>query len=170
MKEKLLKRGERIGECLEWMGSLDSSKTPIHKVEVSKGVYRNRSVRRTLLGIENYRYFAIQTCGNPLCIEPAHLKSVTRTILQRRTAKETRYGQNEIRRQKLSKARRERGTALDMEKAREMRASGMSTRQAAKHYGIAQSTAHDVISGKTWREHHFFSGLIAANSNWSKQA
>ena len=168
--EKLLKRVARIGECLEWTGALDNSQTPIHKVKISDGVYKNRSVRRTILEIKTHNYFAIQTCGNPLCIEPKHLRSVTRKTLQKLTAQRSGYGQCEIRRLKISKARREKGTALDMDKVREMRAAGLSSRQAAKKYGIAQSTAHDVLSGRTWREHNFFSGLIAANSSWSKQA
>ena len=37
MREKLLARGIREGECLEWSGSLDSNNAPIYKFQVEPG-------------------------------------------------------------------------------------------------------------------------------------
>ena len=170
MREKLLARGIREGECLEWTGSLDSNNAPIYKAQVEPGRWLSRPVRRVIIEGIRPNLLATYKCGNHLCIEPKHLIAVTRTTLQRRTAKETQYGASEIRRQKLAKARRERGTALDMEKVREMRALGMTSRAAAKKYGVCQSTASDALSGRTWPERSFFTGLIAANNTWSQRA
>ena len=46
----------------------------------------------------------------------------------------------------------------------------IARRQAAAKYGVWPSTASDALSGRTWKEHNFFSGLIAANTNWSQRA
>ena len=170
MREKLLARGIRQGACLEWSGPVDSSGTPIYKAQIEPGKWRSRPVRRVIIEDIDPSRLASFKCGNTLCIEPKHLVALTRKRLQLRTAKITQYATNEIRRQKLSKARRERGTALNMEKVREMRALGMTSRQAAAKYGVWPSTASDALSGRTWKEHNFFSGLIAANTNWSQRA
>ena len=46
----------------------------------------------------------------------------------------------------------------------------IARRQAAAKYGVWPSTASDALSGRTWPERSFFTGLIAANRPWSQRA
>jgi hypothetical protein len=167
-----LSRAAKNGDCMEWEGAFDSWGAPIFKMKLDNGKWANRPVRRAMAGLLDapMKMIATVKCGNPACIEPSHIVKMTRAKLQNRTAKVTKYGDCEVRRQAIAVKRRERGTVLSMEIAREMRLSGLSSRKAAAKWGVTQKTALLVMNNKIWREANVFSGLMAANSNWSKRA
>jgi hypothetical protein len=136
------------GECLIWNGGTDSGHVPQMRWDG-----RVQSVRRLLLQEKGQNLkgkYATVNCGNPLCVAQGHLTVLTRKQLSKRSAKVTKYHERVTRRIAISKARREKGTVLDMQKAREIRASGLTSRQAAKEFGCSQYAAWSVIAGRTW--------------------
>lgn len=167
-----LARGTRNGNCLEWDGAFDSWGAPVYKTKNKAGNWTNRPVRRAMAGLLDApaTIVASVTCGNPACIEPKHIVKMTRSKLQHRTAKLTGYGASEARRTAIAVKRRARGTVLSMEIAREIRASGLTSRQAAAKWGVSQATAVMVLGNRMYREAGFFTGLMSANSKWSARA
>lgn len=150
---------DEVGDCWEWRGALDGT-APIMRISMTR---RLVPVRRFILeeaGKMKEGHLACAKCGNPRCVAPDHAIAMTRQDLQVRTARITRYGKSAARKQKLAIARRAGGTVLTMEKVQEMRALGLSTRQAARTYGCCQSTAADALAGRTWKDYSSpFAGL-----------
>ncbi len=150
---------DEVGDCWEWRGCLDGI-APVMRISMTR---RLVGVRRWILeeaGKMKEGHLACAKCENPRCVAPEHAVALTRHQLQARTAKTTRYGNSIARKQKLAMARRARETVLTLEKAQEMRASGLSSRAAAKVYGCGQSAAADAIAGRTWQDYSSpFAGL-----------
>ncbi|CAN7187465.1 hypothetical protein [Acidovorax sp. LjRoot117] len=143
---------DEVGDCWEWRGALDG-KAPLMRISITR---RLVPVRRWILeqaGKMKDGCLACAKCDNPRCVAPDHAVALTRQQLQTRTAKTTRYGSSIARKQKLAIARRARETVLTLEKVQEMRASGLTTRQAAKVYGCGQTAAADAMAGRTWRDY-----------------
>lgn len=143
---------DEVGDCWEWRGALDGS-APVMR---PSGERRLVPVRRVVLELSGKKLkgkLACASCVNARCVAPAHAVGLTRSQLQTRTAKESRYGNSHVRSAKMAAARRAR-SSLTMEKVLEMRASGLSTRAAAKRFGCAQSAAADAMAGRTWKDYN----------------
>jgi len=88
---------------------------------------------------------------------------MTRSALQKRTAKTTNWARSPARCAALSAKRRKTAT-LTIGLVREMReeaSNGMTTRQAGKKYGVSQGTAADAIAFRTWKDYsNPFVGLM----------
>lgn len=160
IKRWIWNRCTRCGKCLMWDGAVDDGGVPQLRLPGSKKVEPARRVLLKAMGKDIEGKLATTICGNQLCMDEKHAVAWSRKRLQRRSAKATNYGQNAARRLAITKKRR--ATAiLDMEKVRQMRADGLTSREAAQRYGVTQSTAAKALSGETWKEYASpFSGLI----------
>lgn len=151
---------DEVGDCWEWRGALDGS-APVMRPAGTRKLVAVRRLVLTLTGKNPEGKLACAKCQNRRCVAPHHAIGLTRTQLQQRTAQITQYGKNPARSAKMAKARRAR-SILSMEQVLEMRASGLSSRQAAKKYGIGQTAASDAIAGRTWKEYSSpFAGLFS---------
>ena len=150
---------EQAGKCLEWTGALDGYGVPICRLP---GDRRLRSLRRVILEMNGRNLdglLAIMACTNPLCL--CHLKAVTRQALQVRSAKTTNWAKSPARCAAIAQRRRATAT-LDIEKVRDMRERQLTSREAAKEFGVAQSTAANALAYRTWRDYsNPFAGLMA---------
>ncbi|MDB5975179.1 MAG: hypothetical protein JWR07_1939 [Nevskia sp.] len=150
--------------CWHWKGGVASGGVPQMRAGPGTGPIKPvRAVVLQMLGKwrQGDHLIATNTCRSRDCVAPEHVCWLTRKELQQRTAKETRYGECPERRLAISKVQRARSPRT-IEMVREMRASGLSTRAAAKVYGCAQSTAALIMCGGMWKDHQNpFAGLGA---------
>jgi hypothetical protein len=130
--------------CWHWLGSI------VHGVPVIQVDRKRYRITRMVTGMKPGRYVEL-TCANPDCVNPAHIRAVTRahyvrrdcpqrkplTFLQRRAARK---------RSGLCK--------LDETKAADIRrqwAEGLSLRKIAEPLGVNVQTVHNVVHGRSWR-------------------
>lgn len=161
--ENIRARCEEVGDCWEWTGPTDGC-APVLRYNGSRKLH---PVRRAVMALKDKPIgglLVICTCRNPLCVNPDHLKAVTRAYLQKLTAAETQYGKSPARSAALAAARRKQpGLVLSEDRVAEMRASGMTSRAAAKEFGCSQSAAWQAITGKTWKDYRApFAGMVGA--------
>lgn len=146
------------GDCMRWEGATDDCGTPQVRRPGSRKVEAARRVLLEAMGKKLDGLLATTTCDDPLCLAEEHCVAWTRKQLQKRNG--AKLVGNVARNAKLSAAARARAT-LDLEAVRQMRASNMTTRQAAAAYGVAQSTACDAMAHLTWKDYSSpFAGLI----------
>lgn len=144
---------QEVGDCWEWQGACDH-KAPTMRLDGTRRAVA--PVRRVILDLQGKlkpSLFAVAGCGNHRCVNPDHIRQLTRSQLQSRTAKEWNLAANPARSAKISAARRAAGVKLTQEFVDEMRAQGMTSRAAAKQYGVAQSTALQALRGDTWKDY-----------------
>lgn len=152
---------DEVGDCWMWRGACDY-KAPIMRPSGTRSLIPVRRAILTIQGRLQPKRFAVTSCGNPECVNPAHIQQVTRSQLQTRTAKGSAYQSNPTRRAKISAARRKAGTTLSMEDVQEMRAQQLTSREAAKRYGCSQTSANDALAGRTWVDYtNPFARLVA---------
>lgn len=151
---------EVVDSHLVWTGPVDNYDAPV----VRRGGRRLLSVRRVILELNGHNMdgmLATSSCKCPLCI--SHLQPMTRSALQKRTAKTTNWARSPARCAALSAKRRKTAT-LTIGLVREMReeaSNGMTTRQAGIKYGVSQGTAADAIAFRTWKDYsNPFVGLM----------
>lgn len=140
---------EEEGDCLVWIGAKDTYGAPVMRVTGWRKIHPVRRILASLDGQDIDGKLMAVTCDCKDCIR--HIKPVTRKALQKKTARENPYAQSIVRNKRISDSARERMAKLTIEAVQEMRSSGLSSRAASKQYGVAQSTASDILSHRTWR-------------------
>jgi hypothetical protein len=124
------------------------------------------SVRRTVFAATSTKplradYVLATRCENQACLNPALLFGRTKGDVVRHQVAEglIHHAQH---RAAINRARRAHGaTKLDMEKAREIRASDAPTAAVAELYGVSEQLIRRVRSNRNWREATPFTGLGA---------
>ena len=98
-------------------------------------------------------------CTNSLCIK--HIKKISRKDLTKRSVDLTGYPQGAARCKKIAANKRV-NAKLTPKIVAEIRASGLTCREAGKRFGIAHSTAAEIIGHRMWKDYsNPFSGLMA---------
>lgn len=138
------------GDCWRWIGATQGCSTPMMawKGKVS-------SVRRFILldrCVPMKGFLATVSCGNPLCVNPAHVVRTTRSKLSLEAAANMGADSRMSKRIKTSQQARKRAK-LSMDIARAIRCDARPTRVIAAEYGVAQHTVQDIQAGNTWREY-----------------
>lgn len=148
----IMDRTEQVGPHLEWRGALDTAGVPIMRRPGERNLSAVRRIIFELNGIDPAGMLATYKCTNTACV--CHITLLTRKQLQIRSAKTTNYGKSPARRMAISKKRRE-TAKMNPELVKEMRerAQSMTTRQLGAAYGVAQSTAADIVGHRTWRDY-----------------
>ena len=150
------------GGCLIWTGRLScSSGAP----KMGNKSARREYFQATKGPIRAGRVIT-STCGHHLCME--HLAQITRSDVSRKQNADP-----SIRaRKRASSARASRAKGkINMEIARQIRASTDSLDVEAAKHGVDRSLIHKIRTHKAWREDVFqaspfaglFTGLVAAN-------
>ena len=132
---------EPNGECLEWTRCINAYGYGVTK---AYGKYwRTHRLALHLEGIDVTGHHVLHSCDNPLCCNPAHLRTGT-------------PAENSA--DKVSRGRQARGTKVSSAKLTEqdvleIRAiTGMTHRAIAELYGVTQSNISMIINRKSW--HH----------------
>jgi hypothetical protein len=149
--EKVKAKIEEIGDCWEWQAAKQkNSGVPVIRYEG-----RHYCARRAIakeLGHNLEGKIVTQTCGNKACVNPDHIKVMTKSALQKRTNSQTVYYQSITRRQKCSAARRK-SAKLTPEKAEAIRNDPRPQRVIAEEYGITQPTVSSIKRQRMWRDY-----------------
>lgn len=160
--EELCVPNEETG-CMEWTGSFNSNGVPVLR---RPGERKHTPVRKVVLELAG-RWLpgrlATNRCQNPACVAEAHAVAWTRGLLQQHISDLLQYQKRPTRNHAIAKKARER-SRLDEKTVRDMRAAGLSSRQAAAQFGIGQSAACHILSGRTWKNYADpVTQLLAAN-------
>lgn len=151
IKRWIWSRCEECGDCLLWKQAVDDAGVPVCRLPGGK-VSQARRVLMDAMGRDIVGKIATTNCGNKRCMAHKHVEGWTRKALQKRTAKQTGYGQKLTFRVAQAEARRK-TALLDMDRVQEMRERKLTSRQAAEEYGISQSAAQKALSGGTWKDY-----------------
>ena len=159
---EILMRVEEEGECWIWTGSTSNGYPTVKRNRENLYV---RSLIWTYNGKTRRPGENITaTCGNKLCINPACLRSQTVSAINRAAAKRGAWS-SASRALKISAARRKNTAVLklNMDIAREIRASNESGPVMAERYGVNRSLVNAIRRGDIWRDHTSpWSGLMGA--------
>lgn len=158
--EYLHSRCKEDADCLLWEGSTDGGGRPKLSIKVD-GLTKTQQPRRMVWtqakgAIPAKRYVTV-TCDNPLCLNPEHMKLVTRGQVTAREAKRP----DTHRRRYLGGLKSRERSSLDMDKVRYIRQSNKTLEAISQEMGIAPTTASAIRRNKRWREFHNnpFAGL-----------
>ena len=147
--DKMMARTVRSGRCLEWTGPM-SKGIPVYRVTGFRELIAVRKLVLLELGPIEPGKLASKTCGNPLCVDPAHVRPMTRGQVQRVTASKNGYHKSPARSAKIAakaKARR----ILTEEQAAMVRTDPRPLRAVAKELGVNFSVVQQIRAGKTYR-------------------
>lgn len=154
----IAKRVEDDCGCQVWKGSVDTWGVPTIRRARDKKLLSTRRVVMELAGRDIAGKVVISNCPTELCVKVDHLKAITRAKLQEISSKGKKH--SFATRARMAEASRK-NSKLTMEKVREMRASGLSTVEAARAYGIAQTNASQILNHKMWVDYsNPFAGLM----------
>lgn len=161
-RDWLWSRCTPCGDCLLWDRAVDDGGVPQVRLPGSRKVSSARRVLLEALGRDITGRIATTKCGDQLCMAEQHVVAWTRKQLQKRSAKK--FASSLLRSARLATARRRTAklTLEDAHELRRLRADGVSTREAAERFGVAQSTAAKAMRGESWRDYGgLFTGLLA---------
>lgn len=156
--ESLKARAVEEGECLIWQGYYANGVPMVH--QGGKMV----PVRKVLLKLQEIpitgRYLAPK-CGNPGCIDPAHIVQRTEATHARQMAKQANTTHRAKRMAGLIRWRQANPNKLDMDKARAIRADERPSRVVAEDYGVSKSLVCRIKAGTYWQDRaNPFAGLM----------
>lgn len=99
-------------------------------------------------------------CTNIDCVNPDHIRIYTRTQLQARTAKRTKYGESMLRKMRIAISKQA-ASNLDWDRVREIRAMEGTDRGISRALGMNFSVINGIRKHRTWKEQaNPFLGLL----------
>ena len=146
-------RTEEVGDCWIWQQGATNG-YPQMKVQGRCC----KLVRRMVVEIDGRpaepRQPVVATCGEALCVNPAHLKATSTSDAAKRAAKKGAW-QGKARAAKIAKTRRRSNVnkKLDIDKAREIRMSTESGPVLAARYGVNRSLISRIKRGTDWKDY-----------------
>ena len=146
-------RTEEVGDCWIWQMGCSTNGYPQMKIQGRCC----KMVRRMVVAIDGRpaepRQPVVATCGEALCVNPAHLKATSTSDAAKRAAKRGVWS-GKARGAKIAAARRSQpDVKLDMEKAREIRMSAESGPVLAERYGVTRNRINDIKRGRAWKDY-----------------
>ena len=162
---KVVTQIEDDGECWIWTGSVSQQGHPI--IHFRQPIYGHKgcmTVRRYVwllqYGVLRPREPIGCTCGEKLCVNPAHLFQSSAQKVAKLAAKRGAW-KGLDRAIKISVAKRATGK-LDIDKAREIRLSEEPGPVLAERYGVNKSLINNIKRGNVWKDYgNPFAGLGA---------
>lgn len=145
----LLRRSYPDGDCLLWAGACHSSGAPIVMWQRQRWL-----ARRLLLALQGRRVngkSVYDTCGEPHCMNEAHLRVGTQGDALRNAARNGAYPSG-VRRSMLTAlglARHARLGVHDVRDVLRLRAEGATLEAIGRRYGVTRSAVGKAIT--TWR-------------------
>lgn len=147
--ERILSRCQQQAECWIWSGCVQWCGTG----PSMRAGGKTRCVRQFVaeeLGLDTKGMYAVVGCRHPMCVSPHCVELVTRAELQKRSGEAMTLA-HKMRLSEQARKQIPRLAKLDEQKAAEIRASDLSTRELAKLYGVTQSAIWCVKKGRTWK-------------------
>lgn len=143
-------------DCMIWTGAVSGSrKTPSARIPGDGPVV---SVRRWIMdrihGVLPDGIRVIAVCNSDRCVNPGHMTPMTHSEVNRWIGKIGALRKPEIRakRARLARERKSTLTRDAVNLAKGMREAGATYKEIGAALGIHLSTAHSVVTGKSWRD------------------
>lgn len=95
------------------------------------------------------KYVIRPRCENPTCLNPEHLYLQTRVALKNENAAKEPVA---LRMARSAAQGRERFAVLDLDKVREIRASGATAAALSERFGVTATTIRRIRRGEMWRD------------------
>jgi len=151
--ESVLARTVEVGDCLEWQGFMQDGRTPLIKVH-NRLVTVRRFIRQLQGAPAAPGRFLSASCGNPRCVNPAHILERTSKQHARYIAScvDMRHPVRIVKLQRMNAHKR----ALTDEQVLMVRTDPRSATALAREFGCSKSTVCNIRNGDSYRE-------IAAN-------
>ena len=142
------------GDCLIWDGANGASKVGgVPYININRKLTPvRRWIAENILKVQIEGLIASTKCGNPLCVDPAHVAMKTRKMLVTDAAKRTQYHKNPARNYKLALAARARSPHSPelIEKIRNMEGTH---RGIANELGINFDVVNRIKNGTGYKEY-----------------
>lgn len=156
----IARRCVEVGECWEWQGALTSG-GPVFARKGDKNV----SVRRLIVDHRGQprstQKVVTTTCGNPRCVNPAHVVVRPKGYAIARAAATTAAWSNPARRQRLATWARANRAVLTLAQAEAIRLAPGRQVDIAREYGVSKQIVQGIKNGRCWVNHHNpFAGLM----------
>lgn len=140
------------GDCLIWGGG-NGSDVPYLRVPGQKSLMPvRRWIAKNILEVKVDGLLASNKCGNPHCVDPAHIQMMTRAQLQQITSDRTKYQQNPARNYKLAMAARAR-SPHSPELIEKIRGMEGTCKGIARELGINFSVVTKVRMGRSYKSY-----------------
>lgn len=139
-------RSTREGDCWIWTQGLSCSGVPAARFG---GPWR--TVRRLIAmeaGPVHKRRTMVPVCGERLCVNPAHLQSMTLSEMQRRSAAQGNHSRPD-KRAKVAAAMRAK-SMLTVDAVNQIRNSDTLLTVEVARWGVSTSTISCIRRGKRW--------------------
>lgn len=156
--QEIKDRTDEVGECWIWKQGTTNGypqlKVPGRTCKL---------VRRLVVELDGrpaeVRQPVITTCGDPMCVNPAHLRQSSTSEVGKRTAAAGGW-KGKARGSKIAAKKRATGK-LTMEIAREIRMSVESGPVLSARYGVDKSLVNRIKRGHAWKDYtNPFGGLM----------
>ncbi len=155
----LLARTRACGDCMEWTG-------PVHRNRCNAPIFnrgeRKFYVRREVAHLSGKLIAGrcvTAACRNQLCVNPDHLRVVSRAVIQRRTAASGAWTGMHIK-MKVAAAKRS-VSKLSQEDVRAIRESSDPVPELARRYGISEAYTYMILRHQSRIEYETpFVGLL----------
>ena len=145
-------KSKEDADCLIWQGSM-ASDVPYLRIPMERRLSPvRRWIAENILGLKVKGLLATNKCGNPRCVDPAHIQMMTRAQLQKFTSDRTKYQQNPVRNQKLALAARAR-SPHSLELIEKIRVMDGTCKGIARELGIHFSVVTEVRMGRSYKEY-----------------
>lgn len=144
---------EEVGDCLEWQGYMGQGAPRVYDRETCHYFMVRRVIVEQARGLvipHGMRCSA--RCGNARCVLDAHIMLRSYTQIGQATSKAGRYSTPSIRAAKTTYRRSRNNLKLSIEKAREIRASDLSSDKEAAKHGVSGALVRSIRANRVWRE------------------
>ena len=169
VKKRINEQHIEEGDCWIWTGHAAKGSVPMVRYKSTEGKSVSVSARKMSAIIAGRTVrdgkVCVPSCGEPLCVNPEHVKILTSNDFLSRISKIGTSGVANIRRAaKISETRRAKHAKLTQEDVQQIRESNLSQRELGKIFGICQDRVSKIKRGAAWKNHSAtpFSGLIRA--------
>ena len=158
--ETIMQRTQEVGDCVEWQGYVANRSPQVShggKITTVRKLIRELQGRPTPMGV-----FVSATCGNHLCVNPAHL--IDRTMSQHAKMMSSKIDYDApVRIAKLQKSAAGRRKISDEGVAAAL-SDPRSSRAVADEHGVHKSLIARIRRGQAHRQlnakTNFFAGLM----------
>lgn len=168
VKAKIMQRHTEVGDCWEWQSFTHNGRPVVH-FKSTTGKNTCAPTRLLVAKLWDKKvptgFKCVPSCGNPLCVNPEHIKVISqRDHLKRASKVSHTQGNEQLRAAKIAETRRAQHAKLDWEKVNAIRESEMSHRKLGAQYGVSLTVIGRIKRNEAWREHNAktnpFAGLF----------
>jgi len=149
--ERIRAKSTEECDCWLWDGSMSVCNIPM--IKHNGRAYSARRALAIEMGLDVEGKAATNSCGDPRCVCPGHIRLMTQGALRLRTSKRLKGTASETLRAHKIAATRRRTSKLSIASATAIRAADGTYREIGEEYGVSISTVFAIKSHRMWKDH-----------------